>query len=59
MSIRLLKAVHAMTHPSAKIDRPVAADGTTTSRAEGIPPLAADEPPRGAAARMATLAAED
>ena len=62
VSIRRLKAVHALTHPGAKIDKPPAATTEAAPNEEGagpIPPLAADEPRRRDAAElMATLAAE-
>jgi hypothetical protein len=61
VSIRRLKAVHALTHPSAKIDRPKAV-GATNARGEvgvaSIPSLVAVEPRLGAAERTATLAEE-
>jgi hypothetical protein len=61
VSIRKLKAVHAPTHPSAKIDRAKAA-GATNARSDAgvanIPSLAAAEPRLGAAELMATLAEE-
>lgn len=44
VSIRRLKAVHALTHPSAKLDRPAttdAANGRSDEAPEPIPPLAA------------------
>jgi integrase/recombinase XerD len=61
VSIRRLKAVHALTHPSAKIDRPKAVGATNTGSEAGMantPSLAALEPPLGAAELMATLAEE-
>jgi integrase/recombinase XerD len=45
VSIRRLKAVHALTHPSAKLDRPEKTDvtnGTSDDTLEHIPPLVAD-----------------
>jgi integrase/recombinase XerD len=45
VSIRRLKAVHALTHPSAKLDRPTksttAANGASDKTAEDHPPLVA------------------
>ena len=35
VSIRRLKAVHALTHPSAKLERPVAVALTNSPRVEG------------------------
>jgi len=57
VSIRRLKAVHSLTHPSAKIDRPA----TTPAEGDGavdIPPLVANKPCGDAAELMAALAAE-
>jgi len=46
VSIRRLKTVHSLTHPSAKIDKPTTSTTPTTSTSdvgvEGIPSLAAD-----------------
>jgi hypothetical protein len=61
VSIRRLKAVHALTHPNAKIDRPKAAGATNAGSEAGVantPSLVAVEPPLGAADLMATLAEE-
>ena len=43
--IRRLKAVHALTHPTAKLERPTKTDvtnGTSDDPLEHIPPLVAD-----------------
>ena len=64
MSIRRLEAVHALTHPSAKIDRPKAVGATNAGSEAGvasiprIPSSAAAQPLLCAAELMATLAEE-
>jgi integrase/recombinase XerD len=42
VSIRRLKTVHSLTHPSAKIDRPTPTSSTSDVGVVGIPSLAAD-----------------
>lgn len=48
MSIRRLKTVHSLTHPSAKIDKGAGATtpGGSASGGSGIPSLVADDKPR-------------
>ncbi len=60
VSIRRLKTVHSLTHPSATIDKPATAAAKMNGDmgVEGISSLAAENKPEPAAEQMAALAAE-